>query len=128
MGGRRPAGDRYPHVTTDAKEADHRYCPVLERVAHAVAAGEQQWGFLHVMPDQLDAADAVDAEKGLYRARHHSGRTCGTQQLSVRVTRTQREDGTWQVAFQVWPRTAAKQNIAGRVARGESLPYNVLRR
>jgi hypothetical protein len=128
MGGRRPAGARYPHVTTDAREADHRYCPVLEHVRQRVADGKEPWGFLHVMPPVPDRDTAVDAEKGLYRARGHTGRSCGPDQLSVKVSKAQNTDGTWTISFQVWDRATAKKHIAARVDRGEPLPYNVLRR
>lgn len=128
MAGKRPAGASYPHATTDAREADHRFCPLLARIAGRVAAGKEDWGTLHVHGRPLPEADAVDAEKGLYRARNHSGRTCGEQALSVKVTRTANADGTQQIAYQVWPRSAGKKHVIARVRRGETLPYNVLRR
>lgn len=128
MAGKRPAGARYPHATTDARDADHRFCAVLARVAERVAAGKEPWGTLHVIGRPLSEAGALDAQRGLYRARNHSGRTCGADPLSVKVTRTAGSNGTWTISFQVWSRRAAKKHIVERVRRGETLPYNVLRR
>lgn len=128
MGGRRPAGADYPHATTDAREPDHRYCPVLEHIRQRVIAGKEPWGKLQVMPPVPDRETATDAEKGLYRARNHTGRTCGPDQLSVKVFKAENTDGTWAISFQVWDRATAKAHIAARVQAGEQLPYNVLRR
>lgn len=127
---KRPAGYRYPHVTTEAKESDHRFCPVLEAVRQRVADGREPWGYPHVMPPVKSLAEAQDAKNGLYRARNHTSRKrgrCGDQALSVRADYHDNGDGTYTITFQVWDRATAKQEIIRRVRDGEQLAYNVRR-
>lgn len=131
MAGRRPAGARYPHATTDAKEADHRFCPVLEAVRSRIDSGREQWGQLHEMPPVADEASAIDAKKGLYRARNHTGKkrgACSPVAVSVQADYNKLSDGTYQVWFRVFRRQDAKREIAQRVNRGEELAYNVHRK
>ncbi|SRR6266702_2420949 len=127
---RRPAGARYPHATTDGRDADHRFCPVLDAIRARVEAGKETWGVPHPMPPVPDEAAARDAAAGLYRARNHTGLkrgACGTRPLSVRATYAASSDGSWTVTVQVWDRATAKREIARRVRDGETLAYNVLR-
>src|SRR6266700_6055308 len=127
--GQRPAGARYPHATTDVRDADHRFCPVLDAVRRRVEAGKETWGVPHPMPPVPDEAAARDAVAGLYRARNHTGLKrgpCGPRPLSVRATCAPGSDG-WIVTVQVWDRATAKREIARRVHDGETLAYNVLR-
>lgn len=128
MGGRRPAGARYPHATTAAREADHTFCAVLEHARQDIRAGRRQWGDVIELGDVPDAAAARDAERGLYRARYHTGRSCGDEPLSIRVTKTAKPDGAWAMAIQVWTRAAGQQHVADTVKSGRPLSYNVLRR
>ncbi|MGH3226717.1 MAG: hypothetical protein ACRDPY_49915 [Streptosporangiaceae bacterium] len=127
----RSPGARYPHATTDAREADHTWCPVLAAVAARVAAGREQWGAVqgpYPVPGGQPAA--LEAKRGLYRARGHTGRRrggCGALALSVRADTGPDEAGGWQVWFQVWDRAQAKREIVRRVRAGESLAYNVRR-
>lgn len=127
----RPAGARYPFATTDVRDADHRFCPVLDAVRHRVASGREQWGVRHDMPERLTEAEAQEAKRGLYRARNHTGLkrdACGPTALSVRADYDANPDGTFSVWFQVWSRREAKREITRRVANGEQLAYNPLRR
>ncbi len=125
MAGRRPAGARYPHA---AIEPDHRFCPVLETIRQDIRGGRRRWGELVELGDVDDLAAAREAERGLYRARLHTGRRCGDEPLSVRVTKTARPDGRWSLAVQVWTREAAQRHIAARVEAGDPLAYNVMRK
>lgn len=129
MPNRRP-GVRYPHVTTDAREADHSYCPVLEVVRARVGAGAEHWWELHKMPPVPDEQTARDAKNGLYRARNHTSKrrgSCGPVPLSIQADYDANADGTFTVWFRVTTRALAKAEIARRVNRGESLAYNVMR-
>lgn len=126
--GRRPAGARYPHATTAAAEPDHRYCPVLETIRQDVRGGRRQWGELVELGDVADLAAARDAERGLYRARYHTGRACGDEPLSIRVSKRALDDGRWSLAVQVWTREAGRAHVAATVEAGTPLAYNVLRR
>src|SRR6185437_16703164 len=127
----RPAGVRYPHATTEAREADHRFCAVLEAVRQAVASGRDQWGTRYPMPDRLTAAEAKEAVKGLYRARNHTSLkrgACGTEPLSVQAGHEANGDGTYSVWLRVWSRALARAEIVRRVQAGEQLPYNPMRK
>lgn len=128
----RSPGARYPHVTTDAREADHTWCPVLAAVAARVQAGHEEWGAMQgPYPVPGGQLAAQEAKRGLYRARNHTGRkrgACGALALSVRADAGPDQNGDWQVWFQVWDRAAAKREIIRRVHAGESLAYNVRRK
>lgn len=130
--GERPAGYRYPHVTTEARDADHRFCPVLEAVRARVEAGAEEWGKIqHVSATLATPAAADDVMRGLYRARNHTGKkrdACGPRALSVQAGYYDNPDGTFGVWFRVWDRATAKRYLAARVAAGEQLAYNVMRR
>ncbi len=129
--GIRPASHRYPHVTTDSREADHRFCPVLEVVRQLVERGAEPWGVEHPMPDKLTLAEAIDAKQGLYRARNHTSLkrgACGSMPLSVRANYRANGDGTYSIVFQVWSRAQAKKEITRRVTAGETLAYNPMRK
>jgi hypothetical protein len=130
--GKRPAGGRYPHVTTDAREADHTWCPVLTAVLERVGAGREPWGKMQgPYPVPGGELAAREAKRGLYRARNHTGKkrdACNAKAVSIKAECGTDADGNWQVWFQVWDRAAAKKEIARRVGAGESLAYNVMRR
>lgn len=129
MPNRRP-GARYPYATTDAREPDHSYCPVLETVRRRVEAGAESWWQLHRMPPVADEQTARDAKAGLYRARNHTSKrrgSCGPVPLSIQADYEPLEDGTFSVWFRVTTRALAKAEIARRVNRGQSLAYNVMR-
>lgn len=129
---RRPPGKRYPHVTTDAREPDHTWCPVLAAALARVDAGDEPWGKVQgPFPVPGGELAALEAKRGLYRARSHTGKkrgACGTRALSVKADYGPDEQGNWQAWFQIWDRAAAKKEIARRVGAGESLAYNVMRR
>jgi hypothetical protein len=130
--GERPAGYRYPHATTDARDADHRFCPVLEAVRARVGRGAEDWGKIQNVSARLPTpAAADDVMRGLYRARNHTGKkrgACGGQALSVQAGYYDNTDGTFSVWFRVWDRATAKKYLAARVQAGEQLAYNVMRR
>jgi hypothetical protein len=128
MGGQRPAGARYPHATTAAKQADHRFCAVLEHLRQDIRAGNRQWGELVELGQAADFEQARDAERGLYRARSHTGRTCGDEPLSIRVHKQPAADGSWSLWVQVWTRAAGQAHVASTVGAGQKLAYNVQRR
>lgn len=123
--GRRPAGAKFPHA---ASKADHRFCGVLEHIRQDIRGGRRQWGELVELGQVPDYETARDAERGLYRARSHTGRTCGDEPLSIRVHKQPAADGSWSLSVQVWTRAAAQQHIADRVGTGQKLSYNPLRR
>lgn len=131
--GKRPAGARYPHVTTTAKPHDHRWCPVVGAIASRVLRGREQWGVRHDLPpvaelENDDGSGAVQIKRGLYRAR-----TCrqlhaeGLPALSVQADIDHLPDGRYQVWVRVWDRKIAKAEIVRRVRDGEQLDYNVMR-
>lgn len=130
---KRPAGKRYPHVTTDATTHDHRYCPVVAAIARRIADGREQGGLRHVLPavpDERndDGTGADDIKRGLYRARSCRQLTLeGVPQRSVQADYERLPDGTWQPWVRVWDRAEAKREITRRVKAGEPLPYNVMR-
>ena len=82
------------------------------------------------MPAASTLEQADDAKRGLYRARKHGYsiraivRKPGEQLASGAVV----ADGQYIVEVQVWSRAQAKQYIAGEVAAGRPLAYNVMRR
>ena len=127
----RPAGRRFPHATSSAREADHSFCPVLETVRQRVERGLEQWGTLHNMPAVAREAEARDAKNGLYRAARHTGRArgrCGEgEPLSVQAG-YDRTAGGFAIWFRVFTRAQARAEIVRRVNSGESLAYNVMRR
>jgi hypothetical protein len=129
---KRPPGARYPHVTTDAREADHSYCPVLAAVLSRIETGKESWGSLHVAPQRFASREAaLEARRGLFRARNHTGRkrgSCGARALSLQSGAEMQADGSWVVWYRVFDRAAAKKEIARRVGAGEPLAYNVMRR
>ena len=127
----RPAGARYPFPTTDAREADHRFCGVLDAIRRQVAEGKSQWGDRFPMPDRLTEAEARAAKQGLYRARSHTSLrrgACGSEPLSVQADYEANGDGTYSVWVRVWTRALAQQEIVRRVNGGESLAYNPMRK
>lgn len=126
--GRRPAGHRYPHATTAAKDADHSRCPVLAAVAQLVAEGREPWGTVHEHTVATEA-EAIEWKNALYKARNHTGRkrgACYPRALSVRATIAP-AGKKWRVTLQVWDRQAGKAEIVRRVQAGEKLAYNVRR-
>lgn len=128
----RSAGPRYPFPTTAAREADHTWCPVLAAVLGRVEAGAEPWGQLQgPYPVPGGQEQALEAKRGLFRARNHTGRkrgACGARALSVSAEAGPDEAGNWSVWFRIYDRAAAKKEITRRVRNGESLAYNVMRR
>lgn len=129
----RPAGKKFPHVTTQAKPHDHRWCPVVATIARRVLDGYEQWGTRHPLPTRpaitTDAGDgALDIKRGLYRARDCAQlRAEGLPQLSIQADYDHLPDGTYQPWIRVWDRRTAKREIVRRVQAGEPLDYNVMR-
>lgn len=134
MAGKRPAGARYPHVTTDAKPHDHRWCPVAGAIAHRAMNGKEQWGTRHDLPVVADVTNddgsgALDIQRGLYRARScRQLRTEGLPAISIQAGYEQLADGTYRPWVRVFDRKQAKAEIVRRVTSGEALPYNAMRR
>lgn len=126
---RKIAGRRYPFASTDARQHDHRFCPVVAKLAKLAGEGAEAWGTVHAYPVS-SAAQADDAKRGIYRARKHgySPRAVvvgpGGQLASGAIV----PEGSWVVEVQVFTRAAAKSYIAGQVQQGRPLAYNVLRR
>lgn len=131
---KRPAGRRYPHVTTAAKEHDHRWCPVVGAVARRAVAGQEQWGVRHDLPavgelTNDSGSGALDIKRGLYRARScRQLRGEGLPLLSIQADYEQLSDGTYRPWVRVFDRAQAKKEIVRRVSSGEPLAYNTLRR
>lgn len=130
---RRPAGAKFPHVTTAARPHDHRWCPVVAAIARRALAGREQWGTRHPLPARPDLSNdagdgALDIKRGLYRARACGQlRAEGLPELSVQADYDHLPDGTYQPWVRVWTRGLAKKEIIRRVGNGEPLPYNVER-
>ena len=128
MAGKRPAGRRYPHATTDAREHDHRWCPVAGAVAQRAMAGKEDWGTRHDYPAVRSEAEARDIKNGLYRARScRALRAEGIPVLSVQADYDRMEDGTFRPWLRVWTKEAGRAEIIRRVKAGEPLHYNVMR-
>ena len=120
--GRRPAGRKYPHATTEAREPDTRFIPVIEHVKQRIAEGLEPWGTLHVMPPVDSEEIADDAKRGLFRARGRTGVSIQAGYVPAGG------EGKFTVWFKVWSRAQAKAEITRRVQSGEGLPYNILRK
>lgn len=136
---RKTAGYRYPHATTDARQHDHTWCPVIGKIADRVAAGTEPWGIPHPMPPIAGEPDAARIRQGLFRGRSCRQVTSKHGQLSVSVmyryadgTEGNKPDlgpgGRYVLVVRVWDRKTAKREMARRVKNGEQLHYNVLRR
>lgn len=124
---RKQAGYRYPHVTTDAREHDHRMCKVIEVIADRVLAGTEEWGVPHAMPPVPDEATAKKT-----RSRFFTAKFCKILErrygelMSVRCEYELTGAG-YVVTVQVWPRSVARAEITRRVSAGEKLAYNPYR-
>lgn len=94
---------------------DRRYQAII-----AAAAGHP-WGTMHVIPVTFpDLETARKHERLIY----HEGRYQG---YSRKVTRTEHEDGTVTLAFQLWDKATGRAYVAaGRGGKG--LAYNVRRK
>lgn len=122
------AGKRYPHVTTAAREHNHRMCPVVEMIADRVAAGAEPWGTRHDMPAVPADKIAREVKQAFYSARYCKQLMAKTgEPLSVQSDFDRIGKTSFVVWVRVWPRSVAKAEIARRVNAGEPLAYNVLR-
>ncbi len=123
---RKTAGKRYPHATTDAREHNHQFCPVVSAIASSVSDGAEPWGTRHEWHVTTEDA-AKKAKAGFYAARYCKAIT---RQLGepVSIQSNYQPDGeTWTVWVRAWPRSVARAEIARRVKDGERLAYNVMR-
>ena len=118
---KRPAGRKYPHVTTAAKQHDCTFCAVVQVIYDRAAAGKEPWGALHYMPAVASEVTALEAKRGFYRSRRKHG-------WSVQADYERLDDGTFRPWVRVWTREAARAEIVRRVQNGEALSYNVARR
>jgi hypothetical protein len=127
---RKTAGRKYPYATTEARQHDHRFCPVVQTIAQLAQSGAEPWGTIHPMPAAATLDQAEEAKRGLYRARKHGWsiraivRKPGEQLASGVLVPA----GQYVVEVQVWTRALAKQHIATKVQAGQPLAYNVMRR
>ena len=120
------AGRRYPHVTTEARPHNHQFCPVVSAIAAAAAKGDEPWGTRHEWHVTTEDA-ARSARTGFYAARYCKA-VRGQLGEPASVQSQYEPDGeTWKVWVRVWPRSAARAEIARRVKAGERLAYNVMR-
>lgn len=134
---RATAGYRYPHATTAAREHDHKFCDVVAAIAARAAAGHEEWGTVHLMPPIADAGQAKTVRNKIF-----NGRNCkqlaarfGTLSVSVRylvpsgdfTNKQAPVNGAYVLVVGVYLREQARQEIAGRVGRGEQLAYNPYR-
>jgi hypothetical protein len=102
---------------------------VVGVVARRAADGLEQWGVRHDFPPVPDEATAVDIKRGFYRARNcRELRAGGLPVLSVQAGYDTRPDGSRVPWLRVFRRQDAKREITRRVADGERLAYNTLRR
>ncbi len=125
---RRPAGKRYPHITTDARPHDHRWCPVAAAIASRAQAGKEQWGTRHDFPAVATRAEAEEIRHGLFRARDCKQlRAEGGPEISVHSGYDTMSDGTFAPYVMVYLRSQAKAEIVRRVKAGEPLVYNPMR-
>jgi hypothetical protein len=133
MAAKRPAGARYPHVTTQAKPHDHRWCPVAGAIARRAVDGKEQWGVRHDLPAVADETNSTgtgarDIKNGLYRARScRQLLTEGLPAISIQADYDRLADGTFRPWIRVFSREQAKAEIVRRVKEGEPLHYNVMR-
>lgn len=126
---RTTAGRKYPYVTTDARQHNHRMCPVVQVIADRVTAGAEEWGVLHPMPPVPSETIAREIRAAFYAAKYCRQLAARYgDKISVKSEFDQQPDGTYTVWVKVWTRTIARQEIARRVAAGEPLAYNVTRR
>lgn len=122
------AGKRYPHVTTAAREHNHRMCPVVGKITERAAAGAEPWGTRHDMPPVPAEQTAREVKAAFYSARYCKQLMAATgEPLSIQSDFDQLGDKSYVVWVRVWPRSIAKAEIARRVNAGEPLAYNVLR-
>lgn len=124
----RRAGAAYPHATTAAKPHNHQYCPVVLAIINRAVAGDEPWGTRHDMPAVSDETKAKEIKTGFYAARYcrEITKTLG-EPVSIQAG-TDDAGGAWVAWLRVWPRSVAKQEIARRVAEGETLAYNIVKR
>jgi hypothetical protein len=125
---RRPAGAKYPHVTTAAKPHNHGFCPVIVAIIKKVAAGEETWGTLHKMPAVTTEEKAKEIRTGFYAARYCREITKALGEPVSIQAGFDEDKGTYTDWVRVWPRSVAKVEIARRVAAGEGLAYNIVKR
>ena len=122
------AGKRYPHVTTAAREHNHRMCPIAGMIADRVAAGLEPWGTRHDMPPVPSEKTAREIKQAFYSARYCKQLMAKLgEPLSVQSDFDRVGDTSFVVWVRIWPRSVAKAEIARRVSAGEPLAYNVLR-
>jgi hypothetical protein len=121
MAQRRPAGRKYPHVTTAARPHDCTWCGVVQTIYDRAQAGKEPWGALHLMPRVPDEETALEVKRGFYRSRRKHG-------WSVQAGYDADDTGGYRPWVRVWTREAAKAEIVRRVKNGEPLSYNVVRR
>lgn len=121
------AGRRYPHATTDARPHNHRFCPVIGKIADSVRAGAEEWGTPHEWPVPSETI-ADEVKRAFYAARYCAqlGRRFG-EMMSIQAGYRPREGGGYYVWVRVWPRSIARKEMARRVKAGEPLAYNVMR-
>ncbi len=123
---RTTAGRRYPHVTTDARPHNHQFCPVVAEIVKAAAAGAEPWGTRHEW--HVTTVDAAkQARTGFYAARYCRGVRDQLGEPASIQSQAEQDGETWKVWVRVWPRSAARAEIARRVKDGEHLAYNVMR-
>lgn len=134
------AGRRYPYATTDARQHDHTYCPVVSAIAERVEQGAEDWGTPHPLPLPPDTTEdqARRIRRGVFLGRSCKRNTARYGGLSVSA-KWRLDDGTevngspvrssdgYVLVVRVWSRAAGKQEMARRVSAGQPLHYNVLR-
>lgn len=119
--GKRPAGDRYPHATTAAREHDCTWCPVVQVIYDRAQAGKEPWGTVHYFPTVPKEETALKIKRGFYAGRRRHG-------WSVQAGYEQLDSGGFRPWLRVYTRAQAKAEIIRRVKNGEPLAYNVARR
>lgn len=125
---RRGAGHKYPHASTDAKPHNHRFCPVTEAIVRRAVAGTEEWGTRHAMPPVATEDAAKEAKRGFYAARYCRQLTKLLGEPISIQTDYEPYGNAWVVWVKVWPRSVAKKEIARRVASGQPLAYNIVKR
>jgi hypothetical protein len=131
---RKTAGYKYPHVSSTAREHDHRMCAVIDAIARRAASGAEPWGTPHHMPPLGDESQAHRVRNRLFGGRScpRLARVHGTLSVSVMYAtdageytnaRTATGKG-FVLVVRVFTRDAGQQAITERVASGQQLAYN----
>lgn len=131
---RQTAGHRFPHISSTARQHDHKMCVVVEKIIQRVEAGTEAWGTPHAMPPLADEMTAHATRNRIFNSRNCGQLADAHGQISVSVTYA-KPDGTltntrtpgnggYVLVIRVYSREIGRQAIVNRVRNGQALAYN----